>query len=81
MFDSFRFQEVLISNVTFIFCSTILETQADLTTSESNINSLAYTELRAAKDTGLLEELVKATANQTLLAYPSMTSEHRALYQ
>lgn len=62
-------------------CSTILETQADLTTSESNINSLAYTELRAAKDTGLLEELVKATANQTLLAYPSMTSEHRALYQ
>lgn len=42
---------------------------------------MPFADLRAAKDPGLLEELVKATANQTLLAYPSMTSECRALYQ
>lgn len=42
---------------------------------------MPFTELRAVKDPGLLEELVIAIANRTLLAYPSMTSEQRAVYQ
>lgn len=58
-----------------------LKLKLTLTISKSNINSTPFTELRAAKDPGMLQELVKAISNRTLLAYPSMTSEHRTLYQ